>query len=163
MSRDVQKTKRRKRILNVDTVSGKIALDSSVIIEMLISSPQGEAVTGALISESAEAYSSEVNLAEAEYVLCRKLGVETARSKINLLRRSNYITITDTESVSRIAAEIKCERALAIGDCYTLATAKLTGSKAIFAFREVELQREVTRRPCKVEVIFLEDLQPISS
>jgi predicted nucleic acid-binding protein len=41
------------------------------------------------------------------------------------------------EQVSKTAALIKCERALALGDCYALATAKATGSKALFVWVEV--------------------------
>lgn len=144
--------------LNDDTLSGDLALDTGIIVEMLLSSDIGGMVTRALIAESAEAHSSEVNLAEAEYVLCRKLGWETSESKIDKLRRSNYMLIADTEQVSRIAAQIKCERALALGDCYTLATAKATSSKALFAFREKELQREMKKQPYDVQLIFLEDL-----
>jgi len=144
--------------LNDDTLSGDLALDTGIIVEMLLSSDIGGMVTQALIAESAETHSSEVNLTEAEYVLCRKLGWETAESKVDNLRRSNYVLIADTEQVSKIAARIKCERALALGDCYTLATAKATSSKALFAFREEELQREMKRRPFDVQLIFLEDM-----
>jgi predicted nucleic acid-binding protein len=144
--------------LNDDTLSGDLALDTGIIVEMLLSSDIGGMVTQALIAESAEAHSSEVNLTEAEYVLCRKLDWETAESKVDNLRRSNYVLIADTEQVSKIAARIKCERALAFGDCYTLATAKATCSKALFAFREEELQREMRRRPFDVQLIFLEDM-----
>jgi predicted nucleic acid-binding protein len=140
------------------TLSGWLALDGSAIIEMLLSSDLGSAVEEALIADSAEGHSSEVNLAEAEYVLCRKVGAKTAKSKLDNLRDSNYVLIVDTEQASRIAAEIKCGRALALADCYTLATAKLTGSKAVFAFRETELEREMKRRPYDVELVFLEDL-----
>jgi predicted nucleic acid-binding protein len=144
--------------LKSDTLSGWLALDTSVIIEMLLSSDLGRTVEEALIADSAEGHSSEVNLAEAEYILCRKLGWQLAKSKLDGLRNSNYVLTVDTEQASRIAAEIKCSRALALADCYTLATAKVTGSKALFAFRERELDREMKKRPCDVEVIFLEDL-----
>lgn len=154
----MQKTVGERIRLNGDTLSGGLALDTCVIIEMLLSSDLGGIVTEALIAESAEAHLSEVNLSEAEYILCRKLGWETAESKVDNLRRSNYVLVVDTEQVSKIAARIKCERALALGDCYALATAKATGSKALFAFREEELQREMKRRSFDVQLIFLEDM-----
>ena len=58
--------------------------------------------------------------AEALCVLCRKLGWETAESKLHNLRQSNYVSVADTERMSRIAAQIKCERGLAIGDAEIL-------------------------------------------
>lgn len=124
---------------------------------MLVSSRLGEIVVDALTSDSAQAYASEINLTEAEYVLCRKLGVEAAKSKVESLRNSNYLLVADTERVSRVAAEIKCARALSLADCYTIATAKVTGSKALFAFRERDLQREMKKRAYDVELTFLED------
>jgi hypothetical protein len=56
------------------------------------------------------------------------------------------------------AAEIKWERALALGDCYTIANAKATNSAALFAFREEELKREMERKPFDVQIKFIEDL-----
>jgi predicted nucleic acid-binding protein len=155
---DGLKTTGDRKRLKGDTLSGLLTLDTSVIIEMLLSSDLGKTVTDALIADSAEAYTSEVNLAEAEYILCRKLGHETSKSKIDSLRNSNYTIVVDTENVSRIAAQIKCRRALSLPDCYALATAKATGSDALFAFREKELVREMKKHPHEVKVIFLEDL-----
>lgn len=140
-----------------DTLSGSFSLDTSVIIEMLLSSDFGKTVTEALIADSADAHTSEVNLTEAEYVLCRRLGPEISKSKIDNLRNLNYALVTDTGLVSRIAAQIKCKRALSLPDCYALATAKATASNALFAFREKELEREMKKQPFEVEVVFLED------
>ena len=105
-----------------DTVSESYALDTSVIIEMLVSSSLGEWFMNALIADSAQAYTSDVNLAEAEYVLCRKLGPEESRSKVDNLRNSNYVIAANSEQVSRIAAQIKCKRAISFADCFCLAT-----------------------------------------
>jgi predicted nucleic acid-binding protein len=147
-----------KNSLRSDTLSGSYALDTSVIIEMLVSSTLGRYLTDALIADSAQAYTSEVNLAEAEYVLCRKLGSEASKTKLDNLRKSNYAVVADTEQVSGIAAQIKCERRISFADCYSLPTSKVTASKALFAFREKELMREIRRDSAGVEVIFLEDL-----
>lgn len=125
---------------------------------MLLSSDLGKVVTEALITDSVEAHTSEVNLAEAEYVLCRRVGHEASKSKVDNLRNSNYAPVTDSEQVSRIAAQIKCKWTVSLADCYALATAKATASRALFAFREKELEREMKRQPYEVEVIFLEDL-----
>ena len=154
----MQKIVSERMSLNNDILNGDLALDTGVIVEMLLSSDIGGMVTKALVAESAQAHSSEVNLAEALYVLCRKLGWETAESKLHNLRQSNYVSVADTEHVSRIAAQIKCERALALGDCFTFATAKATSSRALFASREKELLREMKRRSFDVQITFLEEL-----
>jgi hypothetical protein len=147
----------RKRLKN-STVNASYALDTSVIIEMLVSSSLGGWVMNALISDSVQAYTSDVNLAEAEYVLCRKLGPEESRSKIDDLKNSNYLTVANSEQVSRIAAQIKCKRAISLSDCFCLATAEATASKPLFAFREKELEREMKKRNGELRVVFLEDL-----
>lgn len=137
------------------------SLDSGVLIEMLLDTPLGHAISESLLSDSPIiAYSSHFNLTEVEYILCRRLGRELARSKVDNLVRSNYIILTDVESLCATAAEIKCERALALGDCYTLANAKVTASTALFAFREEDLSREINRKPFDVDIEFLEDSHP---
>ena len=137
------------------------SLDSGVLIEMLLGTPLGRAISESLLSDSPIiAYSSHFNLTEVEYILCRRLGRESARSKVDNLVRSNYIILTDAESLCATAAEIKCERALALGDCYTLANAKVTASIALFAFREEDLDREIKRKPFDVDVEFVEDPPP---
>lgn len=135
------------------------SLDSGVLIEMLLDTPVGRMMSNMLLSDSPiTAYTCHFNLSEAEYILCRMLGRTQARSKVDNLVRSNYINLTDAGRLYANAAEIKCERALALGDCYTIANAKVTGSTALFAFREEELNREIKRKPFDVEIKFVEGL-----
>lgn len=140
-----------------DTLSGGFSLDSSVLLEMLTATPSGQLIVQGLLAGSITAYTSYLNLTEAEYVLCRKIGREQSRSKVASLIRSNFITLIEMEKVHALAAQIKCERALALGDCYSLATAQVVGSKALFAFREEELVKEIGRAQLPVEIGFLED------
>jgi predicted nucleic acid-binding protein len=134
------------------------SLDSGVLIEMLLGTLYGKMASDSLLSGSMTAYTCHFNLSEAEYILCRRLGPEPARSKVESLVRSNYLNITDAEKLYAKAAEIKCERALALGDCYTIANAKVTNSAALFAFREEELKKEIERKPFDVQIKFIEDL-----
>ena len=135
------------------------SLDRGVLVEMLLGTAIGRIMSNSLLSDSPiTAHSCHFNLSEAEYVLCRLLGRTLARSKVDNLVRSNYITLTDAERLYAKAAEIKCERALALGDCYTIANAKVTSSTALFAFREEELNREMERKPFDVEIRFIEGL-----
>jgi len=130
------------------------SLDSGVLVEMLL----GKIVSDALLESTITANTCYFNLSEAEVVLCRLLGRMQARSKVDNLVRSNYINLTDVAELYANAAEIKFERALAFGQCYTIANAKVTGSVALFAFREEELDREMTRKPFDVKIQFVDDL-----
>jgi len=134
------------------------SLDSGVLIEMLLGTPAGSIFLEPLLLSAITANTCHLNLSEAEYVLCRILGRTQARSKVDNLVRSNYINLTDAGRLYAKAAEIKCERALALGDCYTIANAEVTGSIAFFAFREEELKREMERKPFDVEIRFTEGL-----
>jgi len=141
-------------------LSGSFSLDSGVLIEILASTSSGQHIVQGLLSDSITAYTSYLNLSEAEYILCRKLGAELSRTKVDNLLRSNYITVVDMERLHVLAAQIKCERALALADCYSLATAKITNSRALFAFKEEELAREIQRKPFETQISFLEDVTP---
>jgi len=134
------------------------SFDSGVLIEMLLGTAVGELMSGSLLSDSISAYTCHFNLTEAEYILCRSVGRELARSKVENLVRSNYINLTEAGRLYASAAEIKCERALALGDCYTIANGKVTDSVALFAFPEEELNREMKRKPFDVEIRFIGDL-----
>lgn len=74
------------------------------------------------------------------------------------LLRSNYVTLIDMERLHALATQIKCERALALPDCYVIATAQVTSSKALFALRENELVKEIERSRFPVEIVFLEEI-----
>jgi hypothetical protein len=69
-----------------------------------------------------------VNIAETEYVLCRKVGHSSARMRVDALIGSGYLAIEDDVSIQRAASEVKCSRALSLADCYTLAVAEATSS-----------------------------------
>ena len=55
------------------------------------------------------------------------------------------------------AADIKCERALSLPDCFTLSLARRLSVPCLFAGRERELQAETERRAFEVEIAYLED------
>jgi len=136
--------------------TGSYSLDSGVLIEMLLGTAAGQVISESLLSDSPiTAYTCHFNLSEVEYILCRRLGREPARSKVDNFVRSNYVILTDVENLYTTAAEIKCERALALGDCYTLANAKVTGSTALFAFREDDLDKELKRKPFDIGIQFM--------
>ncbi len=137
---------------------GAFSLDGGVLLELLLSTKIGKPVFNALTSDSIVAYTSYVNLSEARYILCRKLGRELAWSKTDSLLSSNYITVVETDKLHDLAADIKCIRRLALADCYCLAVAERTGSKALFAFAEQEVLKEISTKPFDIEIVFLENI-----
>lgn len=68
---------------------------------------------------------------------------------------SKVVDIIETGTLMGEAAKVKCERALSLPDCFTLALAKIFNCKALFVRREEEIEREIKRRSFDVEIEFL--------
>ena len=54
------------------------------------------------------------------------------------------------------AALLKCERALSLADCFTISAGEELGMDTVFAKHE-ELDRELSKKPFKTRILFLED------
>jgi predicted nucleic acid-binding protein len=127
-----------------------------VLIEVLNGTPKGAKLLAAVRSGAARPHMSLVNIAEAAYILCRKVGHAAARTRIDALLASGYVAVEDDLSIHLAAAEIKCERSISLADCYTMAVARTIGSGALFASPEKELVDETRRKPFDQPVHFLE-------
>ena len=128
----------------------RAVLDAGVVLGILdgeLAHLEGEIASGRLIP-----YVSAVNLAEVEYVLCRRMGLEAARRVVELIAKSRVFKVVDRPELHRAAAECKCRNAVAIGDCYAIALARLLGVKAFFR-REKELEKAVKRDKALEDVV----------
>ncbi len=137
-------------------LEGHVALDSGALIEMLEATAKGAKLLDAVRRTSVIPHTSLVNIAETEYVLCRKVGHASAAKRIDALIGSRYISIEDDIAIHRAASEIKCSRALSLADCYTLAVAEATSSTPVFANEERELTKEMQKKPFARQPVFLE-------
>lgn len=115
------------------------------ILDGELADVEREIVSGRLIP-----YISAVNPAEVEYVLRRRRG---ASRVMDLLTKSRVFKVVDRLELHRAAAECKCKNAVAIGDYYAIALARLLGVKAYFR-REAELERVVKRNREQEEVVY---------
>ncbi|MBI3022299.1 MAG: PIN domain-containing protein [Thaumarchaeota archaeon] len=138
------------------TLRGHVALDSSVLVEILDGSEIGSKLTMALLNEEIIAHASFVNMAEAEYILCKKIGRGDARKAVEALLNSGYVAIEDDPTMHVLASEMKCERSISLANCYTFAVAQITGAKPVFAFKERELLKETSQKAFANEIAFLE-------
>lgn len=141
-----------------EALEGTYSFDSSILLEMLAGTSAGQTITNLLAEGKLDAYTSYVNLAEAEYVICRKIGHDLAKSKIENFIDSNFVDLIRTEELLHVASRIKCERSIALADCFCIAVAEVTSSKALFAFKEKEIARELHKRPFKVKIGFLDEV-----
>lgn len=144
-----------KKNLSAAILDGNVALDSSVLIEMVEGTEKGTAVLEAMTSGRLTSHASWVNIMETEYIVCRKVGHDTARKSLTRLLESGFLIIDDGPLVHQTAAEIKCERSISVVDCCTFAVAKVTASLPVFALEEAEIVREMKKRPFDSPPVFL--------
>jgi len=100
-------------------------------------------------------FCSLYSISEIFYVLCRTRSSQYAAEKVGVLSSSGVIEISNAKEMAMEAGRLKCERAISIADCSCIATAKTTGSQAVFARREKDLTNEMRRRPFDVRILFL--------
>jgi len=140
-------------------LSGKLVLDTSALIELISSTPTGLKLKKALKNGVAEASTTELNIAELRYILCRRLGLAEANERVDKLLASGYITVDSISPLILEASRYKCERAISLADCFCLALAQKSFYSALFARVEKDLVKEKQRKPFDVEILFLEDYQ----
>lgn len=127
----------------------RIAVDTGVIIATL----DGE--TDALIDYARRGwrlYTTEYNLTEVFYVLCRKLGMETAEKIVESLVKSRVLVTYPTAELQKTAAACKCKYKIALPDCYTIALAQRLKTKALFK-KEGELIEAAKRDEALARII----------
>jgi predicted nucleic acid-binding protein len=142
-------------------LAGSLVFDAGALIELVFSTPAGSRLMELMIDGKIEVHATEVAMVELGYILCRRVGKEEAKKRIDKLLASGYITVESTSPLMDAASEYKCERAISLPDCFSLALARRLSIPVLFATREKELVKEMEKRPFDVEIIFLEDtIQP---
>jgi len=144
----------------LSALRGSTALDTSAVIEFLTGTDLGRVVKEYFetLKPDEKVYCSLYSLSETFYVLCRLKGSEFAVEKMKLIMDSRVIQVENGEEMAMEAGKLKCERAISIGDCGCIATAKISRSRAVFAQKEKELVNEMRKKPFGVEILFLSEL-----
>jgi predicted nucleic acid-binding protein len=137
-------------------LKGKLAVDTSALIELIYCETPGQKLKHALEKDAVETWITELALTELRYILCKKLGWEESNKRVNLLLESGYFKVESTQSLVNEAAKLKCCRAISLPDCFTIALAKRVDGAALFARTEQDLTLELKREPFEVKILFLE-------
>jgi predicted nucleic acid-binding protein len=138
-------------------LKGKLALDTSALIELVYAEAAGLKLKKALASDIVEAWTTELAIAELKYVLCRELGWVQSNERVSKLLSSGYINLENTAPLIDAASKIKCQRAISLPDCFTLALAHKISGNALFARKEEDLTKEMQRKKFDATILFLED------
>jgi predicted nucleic acid-binding protein len=142
-----------------EELKGDTVFDTGVLIELLKGTEIGSIILEPLRSNSIKASTTELNMAELNYILCRKVGWKRSFETMRKLRKSGYIKIHPITELLEHASKIKCQRTISLVDCFTITLAERMDTYATFARHEHELDRELNRSPFKVKLLFLEDLK----
>jgi predicted nucleic acid-binding protein len=139
-------------------LKGKLAIDTSALIELIYCDRLGQKLKQALKTDMVEAYTTELAITELRYVLCRKLEWQQSKERVNKLLASGYFKVEDTSQLINEAAKIKCQRAISLPDCFILALAHKIAGNALFARQEQELADEMAKNSFGITLLFLEKL-----
>lgn len=134
-----------------------MVLDTGVLIELVAGTKLGRKIASFLKEGSIRALTTELNIAELRYIICRKAGWGRSEEIVDNLLRSGYIKAIWSDEISKRAAALKCKRALSLVDCFTIAAGEVLGAKVMFARREKELEAELQREKFDATIIFAED------
>ncbi len=140
-------------------LKGKLVIDTSALIELIYCDKLGQKLKKALETNMVEAYTTELAITELRYVLCRKLGWQQSKQRVDKLLASGYFTVGDTSQLINEAAKIKCQRAISLPDCFILALANKIAGNALFARQEQELADEMVKKSFGSTLLFLEELE----
>jgi predicted nucleic acid-binding protein len=102
---------------------------------------------------------TELAITELRYVLCRKLGWQQSKERVNKLLASGYFMVGDTSQLINEAAKIKCQRAISLPESFILALAHKIAGNALFARQEQEFADEMGKKSFDVTLLFLEELE----
>lgn len=138
-------------------MKGYYAIDAGALYEMAANSDNGVTLREAIKRGDVVASTHELALTEVLYLICRRIGFEKAKHRVDILILSGLIALEPTAELMETAARIKCARPIALADCYTLALAENRHLVALFAEKEAELVREMERAPFDVEMEFLSE------
>lgn len=133
----------------------RYSFDGGVLIALALGDKRTTNLKEGLLRGEIIAYTSELALVEMTYILCRKIGWELANRKAKLLLTSGVVKVVSVSEIADEIVRIKCERALSLADCCTLALARIYNCKALFVRMERELEEELRKKPFDIELEFL--------
>ncbi len=131
--------------------------DTGVLLELAVDAPESRETRDAIAEGKVSPVTGELNVAEMSYILCRRVGAAEATRSVGLLRAASQFRVLPPSDFLDRAASIKCTRRVSFVDCVTLAMGEVLGAPVMFARKEKELSREMSKSPFKVKLLFMNE------
>ncbi len=132
-----------------------VVVDTGVWIEYFLETTLGQKFKEKIVEGRISIYISETVVSEIFYVLCRRRGYQEAKKKIDMILGG--AEVIEGREIQMIAGNYKCERAISLSDCFTIAASKSMGFPALFK-EEEEIRQEINKKAFDVELFFIEDI-----
>ncbi len=103
-----------------------VLFDSYAILEFFQDEPGADKVEKRIVSSQQgklQAYMSEINLGEVYYMTIRRLGLDSAKIRLEQFSELPIQVIPPSSAIILSAAEIKAQYAISYADCFAVATA----------------------------------------
>lgn len=130
-----------------------VVVDTGVWIEYFSETKLGQKFKEKIVEDRISIYISETAVSEIFYVLCRQNGYQEAGK--NIKRVLDGAEVIEGRGIQMIAGKYKCERAISLSDCFTIAVSKSMGFPALFK-EEEEISKEIKKKAFDVDIFFLE-------
>lgn len=134
-----------------------VVLDGGVLIGLALAEEHFEPIKQAIVGGKIAPITHELAVIELLYIICRKASMIIAKRKLDLLRASGFVDLIPANELVDDVALIKCERKIALADCFTIALATKMSAIAIFAKLEKELGEELAQKPLPCDTYFVLD------
>ncbi len=130
-----------------------VVVDTGVWVEYFSETELGRKFKEKIVEDEISIYISEAAVSEIYYVFCRQKGYREAKKNIDSILEG--AEVIEGRDIQFISGKYKCERAISLSDCFTLAVSKILGMPALFK-EEEEIRKEINRKTFDVEIFFLE-------
>lgn len=127
-------------------LSGRVAVDTGLLVDFFTKGPLNGYVAEQILENEniTEILVHDYLITELYYIICRQKGQSKAQEVIEELLE--FVTVVSSENIRLIAGIIKCERNLALADCFSCSIAKKYDVPVFFK-EEAEIKDEMAKKP----------------
>jgi len=130
------------------TENRNYTMDTGALFLYFAGGSRGEKVKpyfAEVLSGKAKGIISEVTLAESFYKICQSMGIDVARVRDKIIRRSRFRIVPPDETLSTFAGQLKCKYGdkISLADAFAAASAQVTKSKLVTTDEELARISEI--------------------